>query len=67
VQTIEKRIESRRARAEAIYREARQRSAAWIEQSRNQKPISSARHWIRRSGSSRGHGLWPLIWSPSRV
>jgi len=38
-----KKIETRRAKAEAIYAEAKKRSQAWIEQSWNQKPISSAR------------------------
>jgi thiamine pyrophosphate-dependent acetolactate synthase large subunit-like protein len=38
-----KKVEARRAKAEAIYAEAKKRSQAWIEQSWNQKPISSAR------------------------
>jgi thiamine pyrophosphate-dependent acetolactate synthase large subunit-like protein len=54
------RIDNRRARAGAIHTEAQKRSRAWIEQSWNQKPISSARLFGEINARVKGKS-WALV------
>lgn len=54
------RIEGRRARAAAMHAEARQRAQAWIEQSWQQKPISSARLYGELNARLKGRS-WALV------
>lgn len=60
-----KRTQERRARAEAIYTEAKKRSQAWIEQSWNQKPISSARLFSEINKRVKGSS-WALVHAHTR-
>jgi thiamine pyrophosphate-dependent acetolactate synthase large subunit-like protein len=59
------RIEARRARAAAMHAEARTRSQAWIEQSWQQKPISSARLYGELNSRLKGQS-WALVHAHGR-
>ncbi|MGH7833622.1 MAG: thiamine pyrophosphate-binding protein [Candidatus Binatia bacterium] len=60
-----RRAEVRRGKIEAIHGEARKRSQAWIEQSWNQKPISSARLLGEINRRVKGKS-WALVHSHTR-
>jgi acetolactate synthase-1/2/3 large subunit len=59
------RIEARRARAAAMHAEADKRSQAWIEQSWQQKPISSPRLYGELNSRLRGQS-WALVHAHGR-
>jgi len=60
-----KRIDGRRAKAEAMFAEAKKRSQAWIEQGWSQKPISSARLFGEINARVKGKS-WSLVHAHTR-